>query len=278
MKSTFGSGCHLSGRYIQATSQGQDNLGQRTGDSAQLWLSTGHLVYLVLCNPLAPAASSQRGCCFDQRQTALLQQGAVTSPAQVRQLLLSQAAGESRAAGQRCSGQKEMEPDPCTWALQPLNKQPVPEAGLFQSCSAPCRAVPALLLAGIILCHILLPTLSLAKAAFTPPCLIEGPAPVQLLFSIRKEWGLSGPFWLCQGPIMSQMFPWKDSLLTTLPPTAIQSIQQAWYHYLQKEDSEQQGPHSQVWEIKDEISQQQRTGRDQTAAGLVQAGLAACRH
>lgn len=164
------------------------------------------MVYHVLCNPLAPAASSQRGCCFDKRQTALLQQGAVSSPPQVRQLLLSQAAGESRAVGQRCSGQKETEPDPRTWVLQPLNK-PMPEADLFYSCSAHCRAMPALLLVGCILCHILLPTSSLAKAAFTPPCLIEGPAPVQLLFSIRKERGLSGPFWLCQGPIMSQMFP-----------------------------------------------------------------------
>lgn len=187
MKSTFCSECHLSGKCIQVTSQGQDNLQQRAGESAQLCLSAGHLVYLVSCNPLAPAASSQRGCCFDKRQTALLQQGAVTSPPQVRQLLLSQAAGESRAAGSRCSGQKEMEPDPRTWALQRLNKLPMPEAGLFYGCSAHCRAVPALLLAGCILCHILLPTSSLAKAAFTPLCLIEGPAPVQLLFSITKE-------------------------------------------------------------------------------------------
>lgn len=49
---------------------------------------------------------------------------------------------------------------------------------------------------------------------------------------------------------MSQMLPWKDSLLTTLPLTAIQSSQQARYHYLQKEASKHQAAQSQVWEIK----------------------------
>lgn len=113
--------------------------------------------FILFCVIQLPQQLLHRGAA-DQRQTALLQQGAVTSSAQVRQLLLSQAAGESRAAGYRWSGQKEMEPDPCTWALQPLNKQPMPEAGLFSSCCAHCRAMPALLLAGTILCLIHLPT------------------------------------------------------------------------------------------------------------------------
>lgn len=144
----------------------------------------------------------------------------------------------------------EMEPDPRTWALRPLKKLPVPEASLFYSCSARCRAVPALPLAGCIMCHIPLLTSSLAKAAFTPPCLIEGPAPVQLLFSVRKEQGLSGPFWLCQGLLCPKCFHEKTPSWPPCPLTAIQSSQQAWYHYLQKEASEHQGPRSQVWEIK----------------------------
>lgn len=171
----------------------------------------------------------------------------------------------------------EMEPDPHTWALQLLNRQPMPEAALFYSCSAHCRSVPALLLAGCILCHILLPPPPLPRH-FPPLCLIEGPAPVQLLFSIRKEWGLIGPFWLCQGLLYPKCFHEKTPSWPPCPLTAIQSSQQAWYHYLQKEASEHQGPHGQVWEIKDKISQQQKTGRDQTAPGLVQTGLAACSH
>ena len=42
--------------------------------------------------------------------------------------------------------------------------------------------LPALLLAGCILCHFALLTRSLAKAAFTLLCLIEGLVPAQLLF------------------------------------------------------------------------------------------------
>lgn len=110
------------------------------------------------------------------------------------------------AAGQRRLGWEEMEPDPRTWALRPLNELPVRGAGLFYSCSARRRAVPALPLAGCVLSHIPLLTSSLAKAAFAALCQIEGSAPVQLLFSVRKERGLSGPFWLCQGLLCPKHF------------------------------------------------------------------------